>query len=251
METAIKKLFIVFIIISVPVNMPALSQSRFSEISGEGYTVNEQGNQPISILTLGDSNGALKDGWVTQLKKVRPHDSIFNISISGNTIGFKNLGRNSLNTLSNIDNYMEKAYSNLMELDEIIIMLGTNDCKAIFMDSLEIVPDNMRSLIRRIRDISELQGNKPTILIVSPPPFGPDELVGQKYQGGLERVGWLNEQLIRVADEENVEFINTYEILLPVFNYLSADGVHLNADGQMMIALIIEENLKYFDKNKE
>jgi lysophospholipase L1-like esterase len=72
--------------------------------------------------------------------------------------------------------------------------------------------------------------------------------VGEKYKGGLERVSWLNGQLHKIADEENVEYINTFEILLAVFKHLSEDGVHLNSEGQMMIALIIEENLKFYDK---
>ena len=56
----------------------------------------------------------------------------------------------------------------------------------------------------------------------------------------------INEQLARIAREENVYFINTYQILSPVFKSLTTDGVHLNAEGQKMIALIIQENLKFF-----
>jgi lysophospholipase L1-like esterase len=48
-----------------------------------------------------------------------------------------------------------------------------------------------------------------------------------------------------VAGEEGVIFINACQILGPVFKQLTPDGVHLNADGQRMIALIIQENLKY------
>ncbi len=224
------------------------SQYRETEASEDLTNSKESVRSPLNILTLGDSNGALPDGWATQLKNVRPDDSIFNISISGNTIGFNNLGREALNTLSNIDSFIKTAKSKLKKVDEIIIMLGTNDCKAIFRDSIAVVPVNMQRLITAIRDNSLLKRDKPHIFIVSPPPFGPDELVGEKYLGGLERVGWLNEQLSRVADEANVEFINTYEILLPVFRHLSDDGVHLNGEGQMMIALIIEENLKFYDK---
>lgn len=63
-----------------------------------------------SILILGDSNGAFEYGWVNQLKKLRPADRIENTSIAGNTIGFNNLNRKSLNTLGNIDLYLEECY---------------------------------------------------------------------------------------------------------------------------------------------
>jgi lysophospholipase L1-like esterase len=141
---------------------------------------------------------------------------------------------------------MEKAYGNLKNINEIIIMLGTNDCKSVFKDSLSIVPENMRKIIMRIRQNAKLHKDIPYIYIVSPPPFGPDEKLVEKYRGGGERVSWLNEQLRKIAKEENVDYINTFQILLPVIQYLSDDGVHLNAEGQMMIALIIQENLKFF-----
>jgi lysophospholipase L1-like esterase len=222
-------------------------------ISVKATLINEQGKakhaaeKPLKIFTLGDSNGALPFGWVNQLKNLRPNDTIFNISISGNTIGFNNNGRSSLNTLSNIGSYMDKALTKLGKIDRIIIMLGTNDCKAVFKDSLSLVPENMRKLIQEIKLKSKLNKSRPVIFIVSPPPFGSDEMLEEKYKGGMERITKLNEQLARIAGEENVYFINTYQILFPVFKNLTTDGVHLNSDGQKMIALIIQENIKYFN----
>lgn len=204
-----------------------------------------QKEKSLNILTIGDSNGALPFGWVYQLKQIRTNDTIFNISISGNTIGFNNNGRASLNTLSNIEGYMETAYEKLGHIDRIIFMIGTNDCKSVFKDSLQVVPGNMRKLIAEVKRITKLNKNKPVIYIVSPPPFGPDELVGEKYAGGMDRVSQLNRHLEIIAKEESVIFINTCQILEPVFKQLTSDGVHLNAAGQKMIALIIQENLKY------
>jgi lysophospholipase L1-like esterase len=213
---------------------------------GGQYKKESTESKPLKILAIGDSNGALKDGWVNQLKKVRPNDTIYNISISGNTIGYNNLGRSSLNTLANIGSYMDKAYRKLEHIDQIIIMLGTNDCKTVFKDSLSYVPENMRKLIIDIKTKASQHKEKPVIFIVSPPPFGPDDMLGEKYTGGLERVTQLNEQLEKIAKEENVMFVDSFHILLPVFKNVTIDGVHLNPDGQMMIALIIRENMKYF-----
>jgi lysophospholipase L1-like esterase len=214
------------------------------EVSGKDKPAQEK-QKSLNILTLGDSNGALPFGWPYQLKQVRTNDTIFNISISGNTIGFINNGQRSLNTLLNIGKYMDRAYGKLGKIDRIIIMLGTNDCKAVFRDSLALVPGNMRKLINEIKLSTRLHKDKPVIYIVSPPPFGPDELIGEKYKGGMERVTKLNAQFQIIAEEESVKFVNTCQILSPVFRQLTTDGVHLNADGQKMIALIIQENLKY------
>lgn len=207
--------------------------------------VRETNPVSLKILTLGDSNGALADGWVNQLKKIRSGDTILNISVSGNTIGFNNNGQRSLNTLANIRSYLDQAYKNLKRIDAVIIILGTNDCKAVFKDSVSVVPQNMRKILQEIKQNPESLRDKPAIFLVTPPPFGPDEMLQDKYKGGLERITWLNEKLADIALEENVIFINTFSVLLPVFKSLSSDGVHLNADGQMMTALIIQENLKY------
>lgn len=222
-----------------------LSASCYSLSPVKKVKSSKQPEKSLNILTIGDSNGALPFGWVYQLKQIRPNDTIFNISISGNTIGFNNLGRSTLNTLSNSAGHMAKAYEKLGKIDRIILMIGTNDCKSVFKDSLSVVAGNMRKLITGIREIARKHNDNPVIYIVSPPPFGPDELVGEKYAGGMERVTLLNNQLKVVAKEESVNFINTCEILYPVFRHLSTDGVHLNAEGQKMIALIIQENLKY------
>ena len=85
------------------------------------------------ILTIGDSHGASETGWVNQLKNLRPDDSILNVAISGNTIGFDNLGQESLNELKNIREHLSKADEYPRAIDYIIVMLGTNDCKAVFV----------------------------------------------------------------------------------------------------------------------
>lgn len=239
-----RKLFLL-ILLSVSLNSTGLSVPGNTGTKG-----NPAKHHPLMILAIGDSNGALPDGWVNQLRKIMPADSIYNTSISGNTIGFNNQGRKSLNTLANITGYMDKAYSQMGKIDIVVIMLGTNDCKAVFKDSLSFVPGNMNMLISKIRLSGRQHKNNPLIFIVSPPPFGPDELIGEKYSGGMERVTRLNDNLKKIADNMDTGFIDTFHILLPVFKNLTSDGVHLNADGQMIIARVMLENLKYYSDDK-
>jgi lysophospholipase L1-like esterase len=241
-----KKIAFLLILMTLPLKLISDSPVQTVKSSKKENSEDNKLQKPLKIFALGDSNGALNYGWINQLKKLRPNDTIYKISISGNTIGFNNGGDPKLNSLANINSYMEKAYDKLDKIDEILIMIGTNDCKAVFKDTLSVVPENMRKLIRGIKENARNHQDNPTIFIISPPPFGPDEMLTDKYKGGLEHITWLNGQLQKISNEENVEFINTFQILLPVFKYLSTDGVHLNPDGQMMIALIIQENLKFF-----
>ena len=138
-----------------------------------------------TLLTIGDSNGASAHGWVVQLQNSMPDARIINRSFSGNTIGFDNNGQAKLNTLRNIDNYITTAINEAkpQSIDKILICLGTNDCKAVYADSQAQVPLNMRKLITVIRE--RLNGNTPAIIIISPPPYGPDSILPDKYKGGM------------------------------------------------------------------
>src|SRR4051812_10908637 len=63
----------------------------------------------LNIFTLGDSNGTFPHSWPKQLQLALPNAQVFNISKSGRTIGFLNLGDSSLNSLLVIDENLKKA----------------------------------------------------------------------------------------------------------------------------------------------
>jgi lysophospholipase L1-like esterase len=134
-----------------------------------------QNRQSLTILTIGDSNGAAENGWPAQLRKLLPFSTIINKSISGNTIGFDNLEQEKLNTLKNIDRYLNEAITELgadRNFNMILIGLGTNDTKKIFENRQNEVPENLQILIKKIKDKIEFSEDKiPLIIIISPPPM--------------------------------------------------------------------------------
>ena len=195
-----------------------------------------------TILAIGDSNGALEYGWVNQLRMQRKKDVIVNTCRAGNTIGFDNLGNRELNTLRNVDEFLKKTPG---KPDDIIILLGTNDCKAIFDNQLKEVPDNLARLIRRIREHTGSGGGKvPRIVIVSPPPYAEDALLAEKYKGGSRRVEFLASAFAKVARENNCIYVDLHGKIKTVYPYLTEDGIHLTKEGQVMIATIINESIK-------
>jgi lysophospholipase L1-like esterase len=201
--------------------------------------------KPMHILLIGDSNGEASQGWVYQLKELMPGSVLYNTSIPGNTIGFNNLNNPKLNALQNINRYLEEANDSLKYLDAIVIMLGTNDCKANFKDSLEQVKENCQKLVRHIKQYPKYSRKAPCLYLLSPPPFGSENVLHEKYKGGTQRLPIVCKIIKDVADEEHCIFVDVNSILQPVFGNLSVDGIHLSPDGQKMIALIILENLKY------
>jgi lysophospholipase L1-like esterase/pimeloyl-ACP methyl ester carboxylesterase len=195
-----------------------------------------------NILVIGDSNGTIDEGWVNQLKEERFPDFIYNTSISGNTIGFDNLGEKKLNTLRQVDRYMDDAEKALNGIDKILIMLGTNDCKTIFKDSLKIVPTNMKTLLQKIKAHRAYQKYQPEIFVISPPPYASDDQLAEKYKGGAQRIAWLYPQIRKVAEDEGVHFIDIYAKILPMWENVTTDGIHLTSPGQKIIADMISKS---------
>jgi lysophospholipase L1-like esterase len=198
-----------------------------------------------SILTIGDSNGAAENGWPVQLQKLCPGYLILNKSVSGNTIGFDNLGNEKLNTLKNIGSYLSWAYDNLpsgTSLDYIILCVGTNDTKKIFEKRQAEVPENLSKLVLTIKDYAAGKGVKnPAICIVTPPPMDEEKADKMKYGGGDERIRANNRKFRAVAKSCYVDFLDIYTPLKKNFSEKTKDGVHLNAEAQMKVARIIAD----------
>lgn len=200
--------------------------------------------QTKRILCIGDSNGAFEEGWVNQLGRINFNNFIYNTSVSGNTIGFDNLDRQELNTLRNISVFLSEAEKNLGRITDIVIMLGTNDCKAVFEKKLKKVPQNYEKLIQEIKKSDVYNQHLPEIYIVSPPPISEDEFLAEKYKGGAARIASLQPAFNELARENNCTFIDIYSTLQPVWQEYTKDGIHLNSEGQKIIAEIINSNLK-------
>ncbi|VBB43699.1 Lipolytic protein G-D-S-L family (fragment) [uncultured Paludibacter sp.] len=195
-----------------------------------------------NILIIGDSHGALSQGWAHQLAEMRANDSIFNLAISGNTIGFQNNGQDTLNTLKNIDSYFERAEKHFKQIDAIIILLGTNDCKAVFASKTKEVEQNLDSLLTKINEYF-LSNKTPQLIYVSPPPMADDKFLAAKYVGGNERLKTLVKTIKTQATKHHFTFVDIFHPLWKERNTLTADGVHYKPEGYKKMADIIRKKL--------
>ena len=203
-------------------------------------------NRPRTLFILGDSNGASQTGWVEQLRSLRPEDRILNYSKSGNTIGFDNLDNPELNTLRQINTYLSDAVIQLdgTPIDEVFINLGTNDSKAVFDDLKKEVPLNLVYLVDQIQQFPLQQSIPPRITIISPPPYGPDSVMLEKYHGGAARVKQLLPAFMEVANNTDSHFIDIHTLLKEDYTQLAPDGIHMHAEGQLRIAQAIQTFLE-------
>lgn len=205
-------------------------------------------SKKMNILTVGDSNGAAQNGWPVQLAKLLPFSTVINESVSGNTIGFNNLDNPKLNTLRNMEAYLDSAFSKLPsgeQLDCIVFCLGTNDAKKVFNDSIEQVPANLDSLLNLTKNYFKLHKKKvPDLVVVSPPPMNEKMADSLKYGGGNIRIDKNNILFKKVAEEQNALFIDINSGFKKSVEEITVDGVHLTANAQFKMAEAITNVLK-------
>jgi len=199
------------------------------------------------ILAIGDSHGVTEMGWVNQLRKLRPYDSILNVAISGNTIGFDNLGQESLNEMKNIHLHLNEAERLHRSVDYIIVLLGTNDCKAIFGTLQSEVPGNLERLIRTISGYKFQQRKKPGLILATPPPIADDARLEAKYLGGSNRLKKILPYYESISIKYQCKYVDTYDLLAVDFTQINKDGIHLTKEGYRRIAEKLNQVLNSTD----
>lgn len=196
--------------------------------------------QPLkkrSILVIGDSNGAAREGWVVQLQNIRGGGPLVNTSLSGNTFGFTDDGDMGRNTLENLSPYLRRGYAEMGQIDEIIIGLGTNDCKGKFADRHGEIAGNLETLLTRTAAFfSERGQDMPRVILLTPPPIATDDKLNAQFQGAKACAGAVSEDIRRIANREG--FCVADLQLKPGDAVLthSSDGIHFDAAGYRMLA---------------
>ncbi len=190
-----------------------------------------------NLLVLGDSFSAYPGGWGDMLRENLPGSDILNISRGGRTIGFDNNGREDLNALKNIDSYLLEAAGHIGEgsFDYVLLCLGTNDAKAEYAGREDEVVENFRNLTGRIAAADRIADGHTRFVFITPPPMGTEGMEA-KYEGGNERLGRLVPRLAEEARRAGFEVIDVYHPLQGVFRNYAPDGVHMEPEGQKIIA---------------
>jgi lysophospholipase L1-like esterase/pimeloyl-ACP methyl ester carboxylesterase len=200
-----------------------------------------QVNKAMNILCIGDSNGEIPEGWVTQLKFELPYANIVNKCRSGNTIGFNNNGSTTLNQLKNTTADFQSANEKIsgQQFDYIIVSLGTNDTKVEFAKMQKQVAKNMDLLVTQIRSLAP----KAKLILLSPPPIAADSVFSknllEKFAGSGKRMATLLASLEKFANKTNTVLLPTNSLLSDKWKDYSYDGIHYKPNGAMVVARAI------------
>ena len=177
-----------------------------------------------------------------------PEYRILNFSTPGNTYGFNNLDTKNLNTLKNIDIYLDHALDSVggRKIDYLFMFLGNNDCKRKYDNELPAVPDHLRELIRKINAFPGFKNRPPHIVVITPILFGPDSLLPSGYLGADERVKYLIPYFKDITHQSRCGFIDVYNNLDSTCISISSGTIHLTGEGH---DIICKEVMEYLDQN--
>ncbi len=182
-----------------------------------------------NLLVIGDSNGE-REGWVYQLQSIRGGGPLVNTSLSGNTIGFNYDGDRSKNTLENLNSYLRKGYAEMGGIDEILICLGTNDCKARFADEHKNIKEHLANLVDRAASFFADRGQAvPRFVIITPPAM--DDTVLEEFAGGESCITTLTENIRSYAAASGICVVDLQKQPGRQLLEYSEDGIHFNAVG--------------------
>jgi len=189
-----------------------------------------------NILVIGDSNGAGK-GWVYQFQELRGGGPLVNTSIGGNTFGFNGMGQLRRNTLENLTAYLRKGYAEMGSIDEILISLGTNDCKAEYAERRAEPSKHLKTLLARTKAFFAERGQEvPRIVLITPPAAGGDEAVSGQFQGVKNCLQGLSDQIRSIAAAEGLCVVDFQQKPGDALLKFSQDGIHFNEQGYKLLA---------------
>jgi lysophospholipase L1-like esterase len=126
-------------------------------------------------------------------------------------------------------------------VDLVILMLGTNDCKARFCVTAYDIGESLGYLIEIIQKSGCGRKGSPLILILSPPPLGKLTEYGETFSGGVEKSRKLARYYRAVAERYSCEFFDTSTVI----QSSRIDGLHIDPKEHEKLANALAEQVHF------
>ncbi len=134
--------------------------------------------------------------------------------------------------------YLPACLASHLPLDLVVILLGTNDLKAMYGRSALRIAVGAARLLAIVRDIGAGVGTpyaSPDVMLICPPPLGAMSHFAEMFAGGHEKAIALPPLYAQVAALAGAAFVDAGRIITSD----GADGLHWTAGAQRRLGLAI------------
>ncbi|HEU4516328.1 MAG TPA: serine hydrolase [Steroidobacteraceae bacterium] len=140
--------------------------------------------------------------------------------------------------------YLPAAVASHLPLDLVVIMLGTNDLKALFDRTPADIAGGMRTLVESVKKMGRAAWTEypaPKILVVAPPPLATTErFPAAVFDDGIGKSRQLAARYAKIAQEAGVHFLDASAVT----GADGVDGIHLTATAHRQLGLAIAAKVK-------
>lgn len=144
----------------------------------------------------------------------------------------------------NGSDYLPTALASHLPLDLVILMLGTNDCKAFFNRPTIEIANGISLLLKQIKTSAGGVGSiypAPKVLLMSPPALGniPNPWLNAVFVGGHEKVKALPALYESVASFMKCHFMRAGDYVITE----GVDGIHLTAENNKALGRAVAKKV--------
>jgi lysophospholipase L1-like esterase len=219
---------------------------------------------PKRILVFGDSNSW---GWIPQATGVpseryppeqqwpkvmqgllgNDYEVVVD-ALSGRTTDAPDPGAPMTGAALDGSAYLPSAIAAHFPLDLVVIMLGTNDTKAVFKRSAFQIALGAGKLVGIVQSSGNMFGGgwysypAPRVLLVAPPPLGKQTVMAETFESevGVERSRGLAAAYRKIAEAAGVSFFDAGTVIQTD----GSDGVHFSGETQRKLGGALTEQVR-------
>jgi lysophospholipase L1-like esterase len=143
--------------------------------------------------------------------------------------------------------YLQPCLASHLPVDLVVIMLGTNDLKAVFNRTPLRIAIGAAHLVDLVNTLNGGVGTtykNPKVLLICPAPLNPSidggPIFGPMFKGGVEKSKELPDLYEAVAKMGGAGFLNAGSVI----STDGVDGLHLSAESERKLGTAIAEKVK-------
>lgn len=125
-------------------------------------------------------------------------------------------------------------------IDLVILMLGTNDCKARFCVTPYDIGQSLGYLVEIIQKSNCGRDGSPKILIMAPPHLGKLTEYAETFSGGVEKSRELARHYKTIAEQYGCAFFDTSTVI----QSSKFDGLHIDLEDHEKLAVALSEQVR-------